>query len=151
MVERFEKDNLSNVVLLSTAGSASIVSGLFKKRIEERSNQRYQLFNFLLEKNANRWGSPPSGHIQVETARFNMHIPEAVLNLPKNTNIVIVDSIWITGDTMAKLRQHLHKFSQVKVYFLLQITSHAPGNEPPDFSAYESYNSNIMFPWGPAS
>lgn len=151
MAIRFHNENFSNVVILSVPGSGSVVAGMFKKEIEKKTNHRYQSYNFLLESKSNPWTIPPPHHMRIETARFNLYIPYAITSLPENTTILIVDSIWITGDTVAKLRESLDTCEAVKVYYLMTVKNHAPGNTPPDFTAYESFDSNLMFPWGPAT
>lgn len=148
---QIEADGIKHYVLLTTHGSACVVAGLVKKKLEVGSEFRALSFSFLLESKDNNWVSDPIGHRKIESARFNIYVPEALEHLPPGYTIIIVDSVWITGDTIAKLRDHLGTFSPVKAYFLFEVLSHKPRNSGPDLSVYKSYNSDIVFPWGPAS
>ncbi len=147
-VRRFDPE-----VIVTVAGSGGIVANWFKKIMEEKGQRRYLLFNVLLQGNDENWPIRPPNHHRVKVARWLLHIPKSLAELPKNTRIVVVDSTFVGGTTVRAIRGFFEEngFDSVLVACLVRIKQPGRGEPPPDIVVFERATTNFAYPWGPVS
>jgi hypoxanthine phosphoribosyltransferase len=133
-------------LLVTVTGSGAIVANLFMKIMSER----LPLYGIMLEDRRKPWKYAPPAHRRLEAGRWWVNVPEALLEEGKEKNILIVDSMHFSGQTMKAIKDLLAEngFRNVKHACFLRLENPQGATEEPDYCVHRSSKSVFYYPWG---
>jgi hypoxanthine phosphoribosyltransferase len=133
-------------VVISYTGAAGVVANLFVLLMEKR----VPFYQVMIADVLNSWQSVPVDYVAVETARHTIYIPNALLNVDKNTRILLIDAVSVTGTNaeavLSCLRQH--GFSKLLYISLLRVKPVNVVRCTPAFHFFENPTTEWYWPWG---
>ena len=143
VARKFQPD----IIVTTSAGSASIVANLFIANTEKF----IPFYSGISKKIDDEFTHEPKCKQFYMTSRWKTYIPDEVFQ-HKNARVLILDDVTLSGDTLARLIELLVKngvkreniFSASLFATDMSIT----GNRAPDVYWYRISDTHFYFPWG---
>lgn len=93
-------------------------------------------------------------YFKIDTEKWHVYVPRAVLDIPRDEDILIVDDFAMSGDFQIKFKGELVKrgFSAGKIHSVaVAVTKVAIANhKAPDYYWFVTDADEFYFPWGKA-
>lgn len=145
---KYIKRKLKPEILINISGPSGIITNL----IIQSSNLFIPVFTIILEKKDDcPIKSPISDFIKLETTRWNLYIPSALINYHESSVCLIDDAI-ISGDSINCIKSALINlgFQERKIFCCSMLCSSIAilSKKCPDKYIYKIENDNFYLPWG---
>jgi hypoxanthine phosphoribosyltransferase len=132
-------------VIIHSAGSPAIVANLAMILLD----RFVPIYEWMVEDPLSAWLKPVEGYVAFDTARWRIHIPQAIEALPRESRLLILDSTCMTGSTVDVVRRYLKGlgFAHIKFASLLAVPQAKPRPTEPEFVYFVNPSNDWYWPW----
>lgn len=146
LMREVERSGFRADFIMHSAGSPGIIANLGAIM----TRQWLPIYEWMVEDPHHPWEHSPPGYTLLESTRWRIYLPDCVSALPASSNVLILDSTYLTGSTVAVVKSHLQSlgFANIKYACLLQVDQAIEPRVPADFHYFENPTNEWYWPWG---